>query len=258
MKRIFLKVCGVILLPILLLVNSGIRWLARILHKIQFFVQWGGTSPRWFDHFLDLYYFWGEPSGNVFLIERGHFSLLAIEREANVLELCCGEGFNSKYFYSYRAAHVLSCDFDSTAIDHAKRYNQTRKNEFVLADIRNGMPEGKFDNVIWDASIEQFTMEEVNGIMQNIKNRLRENGVLSGSAIVKRTDGRKSLSHNKYEFESKEALLCFLSHWFTNVKVIETIYPERHNLYFYASEGIIPFSANWEYMVDKYNEGIEI
>ena len=150
----------------------------------------GGTSPRWFDHFLDLYYFWGEPSGNVFLIERGHFSLLAIEREANVLELCCGEGFNSKYFYSYRAKHVLSCDFDATAIAHAKRYNQTGKNEFVLADIRSEMPEGIFDNVIWDAAIEQFTTEEVNEIMRTIKSRLKENGVLSGSAIVKRADGK--------------------------------------------------------------------
>ena len=43
----------------------------------------------------------------------------------------------------------------------------------------------------------------------------------------------------------------FLAPWFTNVKVIETIYPERHNLYFFASDGTVPFSGQWEYMLDK-------
>ena len=39
-----MKVCGVIVLPVLLLVNSGIRWLARILHKIQFLSSGGDIA----------------------------------------------------------------------------------------------------------------------------------------------------------------------------------------------------------------------
>jgi hypothetical protein len=39
------------------------------------------------------------------------------------------------------------------------------------------MPEGIFDNVIWDAAIEHFTEEEIDGIMKNIKARLKPNGI---------------------------------------------------------------------------------
>lgn len=241
-----------VILPILSFGNKVIRWLAKQTHRAQFLVQWGGTpTPEWFDHFLDLYYQWGQPAGNAFWLERGVFSLLAIQKNANVLELCCGDGFNSKYFYSYRVAHILSCDFDPTAIAHAKRCNRTERNEFLLADIRTEMPDGTFDNVIWDAAIEHFTPDEIKAIMENIKKRLTPKGTLSGYTIVERTDGQKSLSQHEYEFKSKEDLMRFLTPWFSHVKVFETVYPSRHNLYFYASDEMVPFEAGWSSMIDK-------
>lgn len=39
--------------------------------------------------------------------------------------------------------------------------------------------------------------------------------------------------------------LRFLTPHFTNVRVFETIYPDRHNLYFWASDASIPFDADW-------------
>lgn len=50
----------------------------------------------------------------------------------------------------------------------------------------------------------------------------------------------------------KEDLLRLLAPHFKNVKVFETIYPTRHNLYFFASEyAALPFDANWTHQVVK-------
>jgi hypothetical protein len=94
------------------------------------------------------------------------------------------------------------------------------------------MPEGKLENIIWDAAIEHFTPDEIAKVLGGIKSRLTDDGILSGYTIVERADGKKSLSHHEYEFKSKEDLLRFLSLHLKNVTVFETEYPGRHNLYF--------------------------
>jgi hypothetical protein len=54
------------------------------------------------------------------------------------------------------------------------------------------------------------------------------------------------LPHHEYEFKSKEDLTRFFYPHFKNVKVFETLYPDRHNLYFWASDGIVPFMDGWK------------
>lgn len=81
-----------------------------------------------------------------------------------------------------------------------------------------------------------------------IKTRLEEDGILSGYTIVEKP-GVKQHSEHEYEFKSKEDLLDFLTPHFRNAKVFETIYPSRHNLYFYASDGVLPFDLTWNSQV---------
>jgi cyclopropane fatty-acyl-phospholipid synthase-like methyltransferase len=113
------------------------------------------------------------------------------------------------------------------------------------------MPIGLFDNVIWDAAIEHFTEIEINEIMKNIKSRLKSNGILTGYTILEQSNGEKSLSHHEREFKSKDDLKSFFEPHFKNIKVFETIYPSRHNLYFYASDGILPFDKDWEFITSN-------
>ena len=87
--------------------------------------------------------------------------------------------------------------------------------------------------------------------MSNIKNRLKPGGILSGYTIVELPTGFKSLSHHEREFRSKEDLRNFFEPHFKNVKVFETIYPSRHNLYFYAGDGVIPFDKEWTHLTSK-------
>jgi cyclopropane fatty-acyl-phospholipid synthase-like methyltransferase len=222
------------------------RRISAVFHGQQMNYEWGfAPQPEWFDHYCDQYYQFNLTK-NPLWVERGTFGLLAIKSGSSILELCCGDGFNSYHFYSIRAKNIISVDFDKTAISHAKKYNNSHNIEFRVSDIRNEMPEGKFDNIVWDAAIEHFTEEEIPKIMMDIKSRLKEDGVLTGYTLVEKSDGTLSLSHHEREFKSKEDLKSFFDPHFKNVKVFETIYPSRHNLYFYASDSILPFDEKWE------------
>ena len=122
--------------------------------------------------------------------------------------------------------------------------------EFVLADIRSNMPEGTFDNIIWDAAVEHFTPKEIHQIMSIMKSRLTTDGILSGYTMVERLDKPKANKQHEYEFKNKEDLMQFLSPYFRNIKVFETIYPGiRHNLYFWASDAVIPFDNKWNHCI---------
>jgi len=218
-------------------------------YKKLFWATWNiSGNPEFFDHHIDLFYQWQETKNSLWL-ERGVFGNLAVKRGGKLLELACGDGFNSRNFYSYLAKSIIAVDFDKNAIKIAKNKNSTENIEYVLADIRTNMPNGHFDNIVWDAAIEHFTENEIDNIMKEIKKRLDVNkGTLSGYTIVEKTEG-KMLEQHEYEFKNMEDLRRFLKPYFENVIVFETIFPERHNLYFWASDGNIPFSEKWEHWI---------
>lgn len=254
MKTLILKIIGKTLRslkPLIVFLFEFESFLAKKwssgAHKRLFWATWGiSKNPEFFDHHIDLYYQWPKSKAPWWL-ERGIFGSLALRKDCDLLELACGDGFNAKNFYSYTAKSVIACDFDKSAIATAKRKNSSKNITFLLRDIRNEMPEGVFDNIVWDAAIEHFTPDEISSIMKNIKDRLSvKKGILSGYTIVERAKG-KSLEQHEYEFKDMADLKRFFTPYFKNVIVFETIYPERHNLYFWASDGIIPFSKDWSH-----------
>jgi len=251
LKILFTKIFGKKrVLRVLKYLSLKSRNLASFFHMVQIRYEWSvAPEPEWFDHYGDQFFNF-RLSRSPFWAERGLFSLLAMKQGANVLEICCGDGFNSYHFYAIRSNKIIAVDFDKDAIPHAQKYNQAKNVEFRLCDIRTEMPEGVFDNVIWDTAIEHFTELEIAAIMKNIKNQLAPNGILSGSTLVENPEG-KSLSHHERELKSKEDLRTFFEPHFKNVKVFETKYPARHSLYFYASDGILPFDKEWESMTAK-------
>jgi SAM-dependent methyltransferase len=231
------------------------RWAAASFGRLMW-VQWTlKPQPEHFDHRIDQYYQWPK-TRNPLWLERGIFSALALKPNGRLLELACGDGFAARNFFSIRCSEVVACDFDIKAISTARAFNQVSNVKFVLADIRNDMPQGVFDNVVWDAAIEHFTPVEIDSILQNIRSRLVPGGVLSGYTIVESGDGVKSLSHHEYEFRDKEDLLRFLAPRFKNVTVFETIYAVRHNLYFWASDSTLPFMSDWHSMVTQSSTSV--
>ncbi|HEY9900093.1 MAG TPA: class I SAM-dependent methyltransferase [Pantanalinema sp.] len=237
--------------PLLALIkgmNQGTRAAASLTHQLQLIMEWQVLpNPEWFDHNIDLYNQWRK-TRTPLIMERGCYNLLAIKKGGTLLELCCGDGFISHYFYSHKVAHMIAVDFDPAAVRHASIHHAGPNISFQLADIRQSLPEGEFDNVVWDAAIAHFTPEETSAILRNIRSRLKPGGILSGSTIVKREDGKKSLHQHEYEFKSREDLVGVLSPHFENVCVFETLHEGRRNLYFYASDGILPLESGWPSM----------
>ena len=181
--------------PIVALVrwtNFGVRRFSALTHRFQFLVEWSVDNPEYFDHNIDLYSSWHR-SRESFPLERGVFSSFAISPNSNVLDLCCGDGFNSFYFYSLRAASVTAIDFDREAIRLAKHNYKAQNLTFRIGDIRTDIPSGPFDKIIWDSAVEHFTEIEIVSITEKIKSVLTPEGKLSGYAIIESSDGGKHL-----------------------------------------------------------------
>jgi hypothetical protein len=172
-KKLFIKCLKPFLLKLINCETFIARKWVSIAHKRLFYVTWscGDGNPEFFDHHLDLYYQWLETRRSWWL-ERGVFGSLAIRRGGVLLELASGDGFNARNFYSPIAASVIACDFDKDAIFVARQKNKAENIDYLLRDIRYNMPEGNFDNIVWDAAIEHFTESEINTLMKEIKERL--------------------------------------------------------------------------------------
>jgi cyclopropane fatty-acyl-phospholipid synthase-like methyltransferase len=203
-------------------------------------VEWAVDNPEYFDHNIDMYSSWSKTRES-FPVERGVFSSFAITSNSRVLDLCCGDGFNSYHFYSLRAKNVAAIDLDREAIRWAKRNYKSPNLAFSIGDIRTDIPDGPFDNIVWDAAVEHFTEREISALMTRIKAVLAPSGILSGYTIIEPKDGGKHLHQHEYEFHSKEDLARFLTPNFRNVHVFETVFPSRTNLYFYATDATLPF-----------------
>ena len=171
-------------------------------------------------------------------------SVLAAEPGERVLDLCCGDGSLSRRFHAAQAAEVVAVDFDPQATAHARRVNRAATIRFEVADIRDGLPAGPFDHVAWDAAIEHFTEEEIADVLEGIRSVLAGTGILTDYTIVERDEGL-SLPQHEREFTGIEDLGTLLRRVFAHVWVFETDYPDRRNMYFYATddERRLPFSS---------------
>lgn len=142
-----------------------------------------------------------------------------------VIEFACGDGFNSRNFCSLRSQHVIVCDYDPQAVAITKSKNIAPNVSYILADICHDMSDGKFDNIMLDAALEQFNADELQKNLKEIKSRLTTTGILSGHSVVKDSYEISVYSHNKLEFESKEESLNFLSIFFKKLQFLKQYTP---------------------------------
>ena len=123
------------------------KWAASA-HERLMAVQLIPPIPNCFDHHIDLYSVWLK-TRNPMWVERGVLTGLCLKGH-DVLELACGDGFNTRNFYSLKSARIVACDIDADTIAAARRKNSAPNVEYVVCDIKRGLPSGRFDNVVWD------------------------------------------------------------------------------------------------------------
>jgi hypothetical protein len=55
---------------------------------------------------------------------------------------------------------MVSVDFDPEAVDYPRKHFRAKNVTYELAEIRTQMPDGIFDNIVWDAAVEPFTKQK--------------------------------------------------------------------------------------------------
>lgn len=120
-------------------------------------IYYGPNPPAWFDHRIDLYYHWPR---NLFWVERGVFPRKYMFKGCKVLDLFCGDGFFSYYFYSTIADEIDALDLDPQAIAHAKKWHANPKITYYVSNVvLNDLPKARYDVVVWYEGIEHLSRE---------------------------------------------------------------------------------------------------
>lgn len=225
---------------LVMLFNQFIRWVAYQSHRLQIVFHYAKPhETEWFDHYIDVHYTWGKTESS-YPWERGIMNALAIRPGSRVLELCSGDGFNARFFYAEKAVSVLGIDINTDAVEHAKKYHQSKKINFVEGNILTDLPEETYDNVIWDASLYMFSNQELNEVIDATHARLSKNGILSGHSAYDFDPENPHTPGSVAQFEK------LLKTHFKNVKINMNTTKDRLNVHFYASDGKLPFDKAWK------------
>ena len=213
------------------------RWANRHTHRWQAEAEWGHPPPpEWFDHYVGLHYM-GDAQRHNIAEERGVFASLAVPIGGFVLDLCCGDGYYARHFYANRAEKVVAVDFDADAIHYAKRVNAAPNVSYELRDVRESLPDGQFDTIVWSGAIEHFTAAEVTAILEGVRSRLvARGGVLAGDTIAAGDSVNSHLIHHELEYRDEDDLRHTLEQVFPAVAVWRSEWPSRTELYFYAAQ----------------------
>lgn len=225
------------------------RQLSFVGHMIKSDCDWHVPPvPEFQDHFINQFYVLPEHR-RTYWLEGAVFCGLGIDPGKRILELCCGMGWYTNYFYSPFASEIVAVDFDPRAIEMAQRFHQRPNIKYEVMDIRDKFPSGPFASVIWDGAIEHFTAEEIDGIMQNIRSAMTPGARLVGYTVAESAAAPQLPTHETH-FQGMAHLGDLLKRYFKNVRVFERLHPTspaRHNLFFYASDGSLPFDPEWKH-----------
>lgn len=147
-----------------------------------------------------------------------------------VLDLCCGDGFYSYFFFSDIARHIDAVDIDDDALHQARTRNVASNITYTKLDVTTGsLPEDAYDVICWDGAIAHFPLDDVARILSKLKKSLKPNGVLCGSEELQ-TDDNKSWDHH-FAIPSPDRLHEILTPFFPELRVLLRPYP-REILYF--------------------------
>jgi SAM-dependent methyltransferase len=222
--------------------NHVIRALSAMTHHFQYKLEGAlRSSAEWFDHHMDAQWQWPRRGRSGFL-ERGVLSSLALHPSGSVLELCCGDGFNTRHFYAPRVARIIAVDANDEALRHARRFNSASNVSYQRCDITRDLPPGPFDNVVWDTAIHHFTRGEAVAILGRIGAVLNPNGTLSGHTVI---EPGSTYPYAHQAFTDANDLARLLGEVFPYVLVRSTPDAQRLNLYFFAGTGprSLPFDS---------------
>ncbi len=222
------------------------RTIANISHNLKLFCDFQVPPATLFtDHFINQYLLMSALK-RTWWVEGPVFCGLGIERGARILELGCGTGYFTEIFFSPFASEIVAVDIDPRAIEIARRCHQAKNIRYDVIDFRETLPKGPFDVVVWTPTIFAYTPLEVDRLMVKLREVIMPNSRLCGWTFVEAEKPSEDILW--YDLAS---LGSRLKKYFKNVRVFErthtTIQPPRDVMFFYASDGPLPFDEGWSH-----------
>jgi SAM-dependent methyltransferase len=199
------------------------------------------------DHFLNQFFLMSAMK-RTWWVEGPAFCGLAIEPGSRILELGCGTGYYTDVFFAPFASEIVAIDIDPRAIETARRMHDAKNIRYEVMDFRKTLPPGPFDVVVWTPTIVAYTPAEVDSLMEMLRKTMSDGARLCGFTAVEADRADPDVL-----WHDMKSLADRLQRYFKNVRAFErshpSIQPPRHELYFYASDGALPFDTGWPHGV---------
>lgn len=221
-------------------INVVLRKILTKTHKREMDLTWNTDNkvPTFFNHFLDIYYQLFSFKKTEFLT-RAIFNQLFLESNNIVLELGCGDGFNTEVFFSPIVKEIYAIDLSEEAISFAKINHSSKNITYKLGDAIIDYPiQKKIDRVICDAFLEQLDTLQQEELFKKISNSLSLNGICLGSTILK--GNINYLIHNKNEF-TEATFNSFVANYFKYSFSINKSVDNKNYKYFALSNEPISY-----------------
>ena len=191
--------------------------------------QWGHESPEWYDHrhhllnpeknFTD---FWTISADNV---------IRHLPVDGNLLDLCSGDGFYDRYYYSRRAKEVVCVELNSEAYNCAVRNHSADNIMYIQDNVLLFNPViNYFDVVLIRGAIEHFSEADQQLIFYKAKKALKMGGWFCGDTVANANQEGVLLPSHENEWADEEEMSLSLSKVFKHVETSTLISRERVTL----------------------------
>lgn len=201
--------------------------------NLIFFKDWGlriNGLPAYYDHRLNLYKWIYNPEEWAFTA-RGVYARERMFRGCKVLDLCCGDGSYSYFYFSDIAGSIDAVDKDTAAIKHAaKHYCRSNITYHKLDVTKDKLPSSDYDFIVWNAAICYFDIIDIQAVLKKIA--YAGNPVMSFYGMTPLATGYVD---HRTEFKDISELKGLLMQYFTYVHIWSIDEITVKNVYFYAS-----------------------
>jgi SAM-dependent methyltransferase len=199
------------------------------------------------DHYVNQFFLMSAMK-RTWWVEGATFCTLAFRPTDRILEIGCGTGYFTEIFFSPFVSKITAIDIDPRAIETARRVHAAKNINYEVMDARQTLPEGPFEAVVWTPSIFAYRSEELDALMDRLRDAMSKGGLLCGWTFVEAERADPGVL-----WHDMNSLAQRLKRYFSNARVTEhahpTIEPPRQVLVFYASDEVLPFDPEWRHGV---------